>query len=139
MKKYNTLEEMEDIFIDRGFVIDCFDAYSRHQSFMMHMMVNTVLFICTIAMLCSFFFINFTWGRLGAIVGFYIVSKAFFTLLFYRMLHATEEFTINAKKRSGNYALQQYYAHYDRMTDEDKKQIFTQFVASRIGLSVYYK
>ena len=55
------------------------------------------------------------------------------------MLHATEEFTINAKKRSGNYALQQYYAHYDRMTDEDKKQIFTQFVASRIGLSVYYK
>ena len=139
MEKYNTLEEMENIFIDRGFVIDCFDAYSRHLFFMLHTMLNTILFICMVATLCSFIFISFSWTRLGVIVSLYFLATYFNRLLFYRMLHSTEEFTINAKKRTGDYVLQQYYAHYDRMTDEDKKEIFTQFIASRIGLSVYYK
>lgn len=134
MEKYTALEDMEDLFIERGFCIDCFDAYCRHMEAHMVMCINTVLLICFIVGMFSFFYIEFAWKHLALMFSAYMAARSITLLLYFRMIQHTEDYTINAKKNVGENVLQRYYAYYDRMSDADKKEIFAQFIASRIGL-----
>ena len=132
--KFNTFEEMEPLFIERGFVLDCFDAYARHSVIVTFRAINILLFVLFVIALCSFFYVDFSWKLLSIIVGVWLGLRVFTTHFLHMMLASVENFTVSCKKNTADTTFKMYYAHNDRLSDIDRKEIFTKFFSSRIGL-----
>ena len=135
MKKYHRLEDMEHIFIERGFIIDCFDAYVKHLAGMFYRVMTTMLFIIYVVALCSFWWTGFKWTNFAFITAVWFGLRVLTTSILNHMIKSADDFTVNCKKWVGANLLEVYWEDNNRMSDADRQTIFNHFIASRIGLT----
>lgn len=140
MTKLTNVEELDDIILDKSFILDCFDFYMKaiHETVYKYAttFVDFLLCIGVAVYLCSYG--SFSIWKFGLIWLGWIIARTFLFGLKKSCLADQQDRHVCAKDTMVRRFFKYYFEYYDDISEEDKELIIRNHIASIVGL-VYDK